>query len=172
MKATIVRVLTLSVVFTLYLAPAAFSQTPVFIPEYYDGIVYINNQPAPKGAIVLVKSHETGEVVGNGVVHNDGGVYDLKQGVVFNNDFVEGVDEGVNPGELLDWYVNAVLAYKPEPGSDKATPGGINRGFDIQVRSTSTAYHTTELAILFSGLLLAFIFFEAIFFFLQKKDRK
>lgn len=164
--------LVLSLVFTLLLAQMVSPQG-VLLPEYYDGVVFIDGQHAPQGTEIVVKSHNTREVVGKGVVY-EGGVYSLIEGVIFDNNFAEGVDEGASVGESLDWYVNGVMAYKPAPGSVKAEPGGINRNFDIYMNSISKppTFSCWGGLIYFLGALLAFLFFEALFTLLNKVRRK
>lgn len=154
-------------IFLFFTTLVSGGSIPTLLPDLYKGFAYIGDETAPLGTKVIAKSHETGEVVGRGEVILDTGYY--KTIVVFDDALAEGVDEGADVGEALDWYVGDLLASTPAPGTTKARPGVVNG--NITIRTGQENLETprkvlgskTRSLIFFAGLIMALIFFEAIF---------
>jgi len=101
------------------------------IPETYEGFVYIDGVPAKVGDEIKVVSESNVEFTAE--VIDSKGYYVID--ILFDDTETANVKEGVAVNEPLTWYVNGRKASKPAEGSDVATSGGINDGFDVIVGS-------------------------------------
>ena len=97
-------------------------------PESCVGYATLNGAPAPYGTPITAEVYGAGEVVGSTTVQYPDGGYSLD--IIFDDpDTPE--DEGANDGDKLTWKINGIDCSTPAPGTDTATPGGINNNFNL-----------------------------------------
>lgn len=122
---------------------SVFPQIPRLVPEAYWGTAFVDGNPAPEGTKITVEVYDTGEIVGSGIVGNNG-LYSVD--VIFDNEQTP-EDEGANEGDKLTWKINGIPTYLPAPGEDTANSGGVNSNFNVVAKKEKNGF--SEFAVIF-----------------------
>ncbi|MFH1834886.1 MAG: hypothetical protein ABH851_01720 [Methanobacteriota archaeon] len=118
---------------------------PMLIPEAYsDGFAYIDGEPAPRGVNITVHSVLTNEIVGEGVVADDSGIFSVD--IILDNPLTD-VDEGASNFEPVKWCMDGIEVSIPHRGIDKAESGELNMGFEIHLNSSGQSVSCSQVEV-------------------------